>query len=266
MGTRSIYRAASGAATAEVWIKSETEGLQSVFGVFADDKSNTLWACSGSPMFGPPHPNAPPPPPSNLYAFDLKSGAFKSRHPFPTAGAMCNDIAVDADGNTYATDTGNSEVVRLKKGAKDLEVWAGGGAFGPKSVVLDGIAVLGKKVLVNALATGKIYSVVIENDGKAGKITDIKFDRDIMRPDGMRGFGKNALLVVETGASRLSKAVIDGDNGKITTIKEGYTDGPTAVTVVGSTAYVSEAQFGTRREPGAPPKPYHATAVEVGKP
>jgi sugar lactone lactonase YvrE len=263
IGTHAIYRAAPGAAVAEVWIKPGSNGLESVFGVFADNKSNTLWACSGTAIFGPPQPGAKPPS-SSLYAFDLKTGAFKSSHPFPTAGSSCNDIAVDADGNAYATDTGNSEVVRLKRGAKDLEVWVGNGALGPKNIVLDGIAILGKKVFVNALATSKITSIVIERDGKAGALTEIKLDREIVRPDGMRSFGKNSILVIESGASRLSKIVIDGDAGKVTTIKEGYTDGPTAVTVVGTTAYVSEMAF--RRDPNAPVKPSHATAVEVGKP
>jgi len=233
--------------------------------VFADNKSNTLWACSGSAMFGPPQPGAKPQS-SSLFAFDLKTGAFKKSYPFPTAGSSCNDIAVDADGNTYATDTGNSEVVRLKKGAKELEVWVGGGALGPKNIVLDGISVLGKKVFVNALATSKISSIAIEHDGKAGAITELKLDRDIVRPDGMRSFGKNSILVVESGAKRLSKIVIEGDAGKVATIKEGYVDNPTAVTVVGTTAYVSEMAFGARPEPGVAPKPSHATAVEVGKP
>jgi sugar lactone lactonase YvrE len=263
IGTQAIYKAAPGAAVAELWIKPQSNGLENVFGVFADDKSNTLWACSGSAVFGPPQPGAKPPS-SSLFAFNLKTGEFKNSYPFPTQGSSCNDIAVDADGNAYATDTGNAEVVQLKKGAKALVVWAGNGSLGAKNAVLDGIAVLGKKVFVNTLATSKIMSIAIERGAKAGAITEIKFDREIVRPDGMRSFGKKALLVVETGPSRLSKVVFDGDQGKVTTIKEGYTDGPTAVTVVGTTAYVSEIQF--RRDPNAPAKPSKATAVEVGKP
>ncbi len=40
-----------------------------------------------------------------------------------------------------------------------------------------------------------------------------------------------------------------------------------AVTVVGTTAYVVESQFAAMRGgPDAKTKPFHATAVEVGKP
>ncbi len=131
-----IFRAKPGAATAEAWIKPGTDGMQSIFGVLADDHSQTLWACYGTPVFGPPA--NPPPPPTALYAFDLKTGAPKGHYDFPTAGGFCNDIAIGADGTAYATDTMNMEVVRLKQGAKALEVWAGNGGFGPKGGVLDG--------------------------------------------------------------------------------------------------------------------------------
>src|SRR6185437_6389365 len=117
-----------------------------------------------------------------------------------TPGSFCNDIAIDATGNAYATDTNNMEVVRLKKDAQQLEVWAGKGGFGPKGGVLDGIAVLGRRVLVNALGTSKLFSVPIDPDGKAGAITKVTLSRPISGPDGMRSFGNDELLIVEGGA------------------------------------------------------------------
>ena len=268
VGARTIWRAKPGAGDAEAWIQPGTDGMVSIFGVLADDKSNTLWACSNS--FGPPAAGAAPATPS-LYTFDLKTGAPKGHYPMPTPGALCNDIAVDADGNAYATDSLNMQLVRLKKGAKELEVWAGAdGGFGPKGGIVDGVSVLGKRVLVNALGTSKLFSVPIEKDGKAGAVTEVKLDRAIERPDGMRSFGKNSLLVVEGGSGgRLSRITLAGDSGKVTTIKEGYPDGPVAVTVVGTTGYVLEGQLSAMRGPNAgsaPAKPFKATAVPVGKP
>lgn len=267
VGARTIFRAKPGAGAAEAWIQPGTDGIQGIFGVFADAKSNTLWACSGA-IGGPP--GGPPPPPSALHSFDLKSGAPKAHYPMPTAGGFCNDIAIGADGTAYASDTNNMEVVRLPKGGKALEVWAGNGAFGPKGGVLDGISVLGNRVIVNTLATSKLFSVPIESGGKAGMATEIKLDRAIERPDGMRSFGKDSLLVVEGGGGgRLSRVVVKGDAGAVTTLKEGYPDGPVAVTVVGTTGYVLEGQLGALRgpaDPNAKAKPFHATAVTVGKP
>jgi sugar lactone lactonase YvrE len=268
VGARTIFRAKPGSGAAEAWIQPGTDGMGAIFGVLADDKSNTLWACSGSPG-GPP--GSPPPAPSALYAFDLKSGAPKGKYPLPTAGGFCNDIAIGSDGAAYATDTMNMEVVRLKKGGTALEVWAGNGAFGPKGGVLDGIAVLGNNVVVNTLLTSKLFSVPVGKDGSAGTVVELKLDRAVERPDGMRAFGANALLVAEGGGGgRLSKVTVDGGSGKTTTVKEGFPDGPVAVTVVDKTAYVLEGQLMAMMGPpgGAPVavKPFKATAVEVGKP
>ncbi len=274
IGQGAIFRAKPGAATAEPFIAPKTNGIGSVFGVFADDKSNTLYACSGTAAFGPPQAGAPPPPPSALYAFDLKSGAPKGKWNLPTAGGFCNDIAVGRDGTAYATDTQNMQVARLKPGAQALEVWAGAdGAFGPSGGVLDGIAVIGDTVLVNALRTNKIFSVPVGKDGKAGKVTEVKLDSGIEGPDGMRSFGKRALLVAEGGGGgKVSKIVLNDalTEGKHTVLKQGFPDGPVAVTVVGKNVYVLEGQLAALRAPPgaapAPAKPYKATAVALGKP
>jgi hypothetical protein len=273
VGGRTIFRAKPGESNAEAWIQPGTDGLAGVFGVFADDKSNTLYACSGN--FGPPPaPGAAPPPPSALHAFDLETGAPKGKWNVPTAGGFCNDIAVGTDGTAYISDTSNMEVAALRPGAKALEVWAGSdGSFGPKGGVLDGIAVVQGKVVVNALRTGKLFSVPVEKDGKAGKVVEVKLDRPLAGPDGQRAWGKDSILVAEgTAPGKLSRVTLSGanlDTGKVTTIKEGFPDGAVAVTVVGETAYVLEGQLGLLfgpPNPDAKPKPFKATAVAVGKP
>src|SRR6185312_11476541 len=95
IGQKQIYRAKPGDATAEVWIPAGTGGLNSILGVFADNKSNTLYACSN--VIGPP--GAGPAVNATLYTFDLKTGKPKAHYVFPTEKGLCNDIAVDAQGN-----------------------------------------------------------------------------------------------------------------------------------------------------------------------
>ena len=270
IGQKMIFRAKPGAATAEPFVQAGTDGLESVFGVFADAKSNTLYACSGVPAFGPPQPGAGPPKPAALRTFDLKTGAVKGTYPFPSAPSLCNDIAVGPDGSAYATDTLGNQVLRLKKGAKELDVWVAKGGF-PPNAALDGISVLGQRVIVNALGASKLFSISIEKDGSAGTPAEITLDKTITRPDGMRSFGKNSVLLIDgANGGELSKVTLTDNSGKVDVIKQGYPDGPVAVTVVGTTAYVLEGQLsGMMRRPGTeppPPKPFHATAVEVGKP
>jgi sugar lactone lactonase YvrE len=269
IGQKAVYRAKPGSDTAAVWLAPGTDNLNNVLGVFADNKAGTVYVCSN--LLGPPGPG--PAVNAQLLTFDAKTGTEKGHYVFPDEKGVCNDIAVDADGNAYATDTNNMEIVRLKKGATALEVWAGNGAFGPKGGVLDGIAVLGKRVVANTLATSKLFSIPIGADGKAGTVVEVKLDREITRPDGMRSFGKSDVLIIEGGnGGRLSRIALSGDTGKVTTVKEGYPDGPVAVTVAGTTAYVLEGQLSAfMRGPNAPAtppptKPFKATAVVVGKP
>jgi sugar lactone lactonase YvrE len=244
-------------------IAPHTAGLASVFGVLADDTSGTLWACSGT--LSMPGSDATPAP-SALHAFDLATGEPQGHYVLPTQGASCNDIATAADGTVYATDTANMEVVRLAPGGDALTVWSPAGAFGPKGGVLDGIAMVDGRVLVNTLATGKLFAVTVQADGSAGTVTDISLDRPIERPDGMRAFGDNGLLVAEGGAGRLSRIILDGDQGQVTTISEGFADGPVAVTVVDGMAYVLEGQFKAMRAgPDADLPPINAVGVPVAK-
>jgi sugar lactone lactonase YvrE len=265
IGARTVFRAKPGSATAEPWIQPGTDGMRSVLGVFADDKSNTLYACSGG--FGPPPPGEGPYIPT-LFTFDLETGAPKGHYVFPDGKGACNDIAVGPDGTAYVTDTGNSLVLRLKKGAKDLEVWAGeNGEFGAKNVVVDGIAVLGQRVIVNALITSKLFSVPIGKDGKAGPVTEIKLDKPISRPDGMRSYGKNTLFIAESGeGGRVSRVDLTGNEGKTTVLKQGLPGGSASVTVVGKYVYVLEGQLAFMMGQG--PKdaqigPFRATAIPI---
>jgi sugar lactone lactonase YvrE len=271
IGNKMVYRAAPGADKAVAFVQSGTDGLQSVFGVFVDNRSGTLYACSNA--FGGPPGNAPP---ATVYAFDLKTGATKGHYPFAASGGFCNDMATTPDGTLYATDTNNMQVEVLKKGAVALTVWSGAdGSLGKRGGVIDGISVLGNRIIVNELAVSKLFSIGINHDGTAAAPVEITLDRPLSRPDGMRVFGKSAVLIVEGGdGGKLEKITFDGNTGKVELIKQGYPDGPVAVGIVGTTAYVCQSQMAAMgpRRPGAPPgpvpalKPFTATAVEVGKP
>jgi sugar lactone lactonase YvrE len=263
IGARQIYRAAPGADTAEVFIPAGTGDMQAIFGVLADEKSGNLYACSGN--MGPPAPGTKPVQ-SAMYVFDLKTGAYKMHYPLPTPGAACNDIAVDADGGVYVTDTQNMLVATLKPAGGKFEVWAGqGGKFGPTGGVLDGIAVVDGKVYVNTLVTSKLFVVPIAAGGKSGEVAEVKLDKPLDRPDGMRAFGHGLLVANGGGAGSVGAVTFDGyGGGRHSVIKEGFPDGPVAVTVVGDNVYVLEAQFASMRaEPGTPDKPFKATAVPL---
>lgn len=260
-GSRTVYRATPGAATAEPWIQPIAAPY---LGVLADDAAGTLWAC----VLPEGEQGKPPVKPSLIRAYDLSTGAVKADYPLLTAKGACNDIAMGADGTAYATDMENMEIVRLKPGATALEVWAGKGAFGKTGDLLDGISVVGDRVIVNTLNSNKLFAVPVSADGAAGAVVELKLDRAIEAPDGMRAFGPSSVLLIESGgAGRLSRVDLSGDTATVKTIKEGFPGGPVAVTVVGETAYVIEAQFAVGgKGPNAKTAPYAALAVPVGAP
>src|SRR5262245_8196790 len=81
VGKAQIYKVAAGTTGAQPFIAPETGGIKQVFGVFADDSTGTLWACSNVMPPGPP--GAAPPGPSALHSFELASGAPKKSYPLP---------------------------------------------------------------------------------------------------------------------------------------------------------------------------------------
>lgn len=263
LGGHGVFRAQPGSAVADVWVKAgAAEGLALTLGVLADDKAGVLWTCSrtlaGSQPGGSPVT-------SSVFALDLKKGTVRGAYPLSGEGAGCNDIAVDSVGNIYVTDSAQMLVLKLPKGGKALQMWAGvAGELGPRGGVLDGIAVLGDEVFVNTLATGKFFSIAIGKNGAAGAVTELTLDRAVERPDGMRSHGKNELLVTESGGNgKVSVITLNGHSGKVTTLREGLAGGPVSVTEVGNTLYVLEGQLAFRRpEVTAQPGPFKATAIE----
>jgi sugar lactone lactonase YvrE len=253
MGLDAVYRAGPKASKAEVWIQPKSNGLQTVTGVFADEAAGTLWVCAsatggrgGAPVVGE----------TALKAFNLKNAAFKASYAFPGNG-LCNDMAVARDGTVYVTDTTGARVLRLKKGATALDVWA---ADKDLLATADGVALLADgAVYVNSVGQGFLVRIPVKGDGSAGPITKLESSKPLSRPDGMRSIGRNTILLVE-GAGSLDEVTINGDKAEIKVVKDGFT-GSTAVTLVDGTAFVTEARLDLRADPSKDPGPFRAVGV-----
>jgi hypothetical protein len=242
LGSGGIIRIKPGAAKAEVWIKPGAFGSRSIFGVLADERSNTLWACSndlstlGVVVASTENGSA-------LKGFDLKTGQGKVSAKLPGNPTFCNDIAIGADGSAFVTNSAAPQILRLPPGSNQLEVWANDPSLAPPAggAGLDGIAFgTSGNLFVDTYTPGELFRVDVVG-GKAGKVTKLKPSRPLTLSDAIRPLGGNEFLIIE-GAGRLDRMRIQGDGAVIETLKDGYAV-PTGVTVVGHTAWLSEGQL-----------------------
>ena len=236
LGHGNVSRIAPGKTTAEEWIKPGTGGLNQVLGVFADEKGKTLWVCSNNlEKKGEA---------TSVKAFDLTTGTLKGTYPLPGADALCNDIAVSADGTAYVTDTRQAAILLLKRGGKDLEIAAKDPLLGGA----DGLAFGEKNILyVNCVTTGKLLRLDLGPDGKSKGVVDLKLSRPLERPDGMRAIGKNRLLLAEN-SGKMDIVTFDGQTAVIKTIKEGLDSTP-GVTATRGMAWIVEGKLNYRNDP-----------------
>jgi streptogramin lyase len=268
LGEGGIVRANPRTGEVALFVAPGAGGARSITGVFADDASGTLWACSndlsalGGPSGGADRGSA-------LKGFDLRTGTAKRSIPLPGPQAFCNDIAVDANGAVYVTDSATPNVLRLSPRAPAFEVFASSPEFLPPqagSAGLDGIAFGGDGALyVTTYAAGGFFRIAIEN-GRAGRVTKLH-GPPLTLPDGLRPLGRRSLLLVE-GAGTLDRVDVEGDGFKAAPLRSGF-QAPTSVTRVGSIAWVSEGQlpffFDQSLQGQSPALPFQIYAVPLSK-
>lgn len=249
-----VVRVPAGTGKAEVWIKPGAFDTRSTFGVLADEATGTLWVCSNDASgFGIAGPSTVTG--SFLKGFDLKTGKGKVSVALPGAPAICNDIAIGADKAVYVTDSLSPNVLRLKPGASQFEVWATDPQFTapPGAAGLDGIAFGSDgNLYVNTFGPGGLYRIDVTG-GKAGKVTKLETSSPLVNPDALRPLGKNAFLMIE-GSGKLDHLTIKGDKVTVSTLRDGFVQS-TGVAQIGNTAWVSEGQLGVLFDPKHEAKP-----------
>jgi len=252
-----------------IFVQPGTLGSRSILGVFADEASNTLWACSndlsalGAPAKGSDTGSA-------LKAFDLRTGNGKRSVSLPGTHAFCNDIAVDAKGSIYVTDSANPTILKLFPGATTFEVFAQDSVFSaPQNggAGLDGIAFGSDgNLYVTTYTAGDLLRVEVK-DGTAGRVTKLFGNRHLQFPDALRKLGDNSFLLVE-GAGTLDRVVVK-DNGFAVTPIYGNFSTPTSVALIGTTAWVTEGNttyfFDISKKNVTPPLPFRIYAVSLRK-
>jgi sugar lactone lactonase YvrE len=254
-----VFRATPGSPRAEPWIRpSAQNGLLSVFGVLADERSGTLWICSApNSLRNPPAVGT-----SSVMAFDLKTGKQKGNYPFPGPPSVCNDITVDRDGAAFVSDTPNGRILKLPRGAKSLEIFA----QDARLKFIDGLVFDTDGTLyVNIVTKGLLLRVDRKPDGSAGAITRLTTSEPLRGPDGFRLVRPHTFLIAEGNGGRIDQVTINGDRATIQMLKDGL-NSPTAVTLVGKTVYCNEGKIGYLIDPkikGQDPGPFVLRSAQL---
>jgi len=264
-----IVRIKPRTAESAVFVQPGASGSRSILGVFADEASSTLWACSndlsalGGSAAGSDTWSA-------LKSFDLNTGDAKHSFWLPGSHAFCNDITVDGKGTVYVTDSANPTILKLSAGATTFDIFAQDSAFsGPQSggAGLDGIAFGSDgNLYVTTYTAGELLRVEVK-DGRAGRITTLSGNHHLQFPDALRTLGNNSFLLIE-GSGRLDRVVIQRDAFAVTPIRGGFAT-PTSVARIATTAWVSEGQLAFFFDPSkkniSPSLPFRIYAVPLRK-
>lgn len=217
-------------------------------GVMVDPERHVLWACAVDLNV--------PPTPSELRAFDPRTGALEQSYTMPDGG-LCADIAL-ARGDVYVTDTLLGRIVRLtgtdpgSAGGGTLAVWSAdpklAAAPPPAFLQINGIAFDGDHTLYTTnYSTAELFAVGIARDGSARPATPVVLDTPMTNPDGIRWCG--GFLYVAENPNGLSR--IDVRNHTRTLI-DASLDQPTSLAFVRDAIWITEGQI-LRLQTNEPP-------------
>jgi hypothetical protein len=227
-----------------------------------------LWVCSGDIGFA-----IVPATPSALKRYDLATGAPRASIPLPEGG-YCNDLAQDARGRLYVTDSRHPRVLRLSADTTTLEIWKDDPRLGAAAVLTDdhgayvglnGIAVddAGAVIVSRVAAAPDLLRIAIDPDGRAGHVDRLTAPRELKNVDALRALPHGRLVLFESNAfgtgpygGQITLARVDGARLALRTLVAGLND-PSSGVVAGGRIWFIESKYGllTHRQAGDGPVP-----------
>lgn len=253
-----VLKVAADGTVVSQFLKPGDHGTRSTFGLLADPKRGVLWVASNDATpLGAKGPSGTEG--AWVKGFDVATGAMKTSVRLPGAKALANDFALDGDSSLYVTNTFAPQILRLKPGATEFEVFVENPAL---SKGLDGIAFgTDGNLYVNTFMGGELFRIDVKQ-GAAGQVAQLETPRPLKFPDGLRAF-KDGFLMVE-GSGALSRVTVSGNSARIDPI--GQFAGPTGVTVAGDKVWVAEGQLGLMSKPveaGGEAPNFHLRSVDA---
>jgi hypothetical protein len=218
-----------------------------------DEPRGILWGTS--PDFLATQPNSKTSPrPHRIFAIDVRSGKLKQVIQMPDRG-FGNDIAVDAKGGVYLTDSSRPRILYLPLGATEFQTWVEDDRLQFQGQVgLAGIAMNSNgSAIVNQFSDGKVFQITSQTQGRA-TIEEVILERPLENPDGMQ-FASDGLLLITEGAvksgnGRLLQIDLSAPNPKPIKVLAENLISPVNLTTARNKVWVTESQIRHRLLPG----------------
>jgi DNA-binding beta-propeller fold protein YncE len=193
--------------------------------------------------------------PHRLFALDTRTGKALRVIKMPDGG-FGNDIALDADGGVYLTDSNRPRIHYLAPQTDQLKVWVEDDRLRATPIGLAGIARAGNGVMVVSLySDGRLFKISTQPQGR--QVEPIALQRPIENPDGMVFMQDGSLLVLEGGVQsgngrllRIVDVLKPGSTPKTVETLAEQMDTPVNLTVSNQAVWVTESRIRHRVLPG----------------
>jgi sugar lactone lactonase YvrE len=230
--------------------------LVSAVGILADDARNTIWVANSDPGAGDRTQPSTQGKLAAVATYDSRTGKAKAYYDLGrlSEGAhFANDLALDAEGNAYVTDSFAPIIYRITSSGETSifaknDLFKKGDGFNLNGIAWhhDGYLLVGK------YNTGEIYRVDIHDPSH---VEQVAIPEALVGADGFNLADDQHLFVVQNkGADRTVELTsTDGwKTAQISRVVKSELSMPTAATKAGKDVFVLNARLDTLFNPDAP--------------
>jgi sugar lactone lactonase YvrE len=206
--------------TAEIFAEAAPTVLtRGAFGSKVDNVNGLLWVCDSNLGADPALPGG------TLTGLSLVDASVVVTHEFPGANDICNDIAIDAAGNIFVTETAIGQVFTIDAAnalvADSLELFvaspgiAANGGFGANGLALTGGALFVANTTAGTIVRFDPAAADVQASEQIVAITEGDVANTLLSgPDGLLALSDTEVLIVENGLfgglqNRLVKLTLD---------------------------------------------------------
>ena len=231
------------------------DGLYSTLGMKVDAERRILWVCSSAESFmkGYSESDAGK---AALFKYDLNTRKLIRKYELgPNPRHLLNDLALNAEGDVFVTDTASGEIFTVRHERDELEVFIPAGRFeSPNGIA---ISTDGRKLFISDMPFG-VYVVDLQTKQSERLPQSQRLPQSIgISPSGSDGlyFYDNSLIgiinIVSERNGRVARFYLDASAKAVThaavlDCNHPLYQWPTTGVVVGNSFfYIANSQFGT---------------------